>query len=284
MKKSIIFLIILFFPCFLRAADKPVVGINPFIVHGLSPEEGRIIESLIHSYIAVVGEVVINDAKQESKNTGTERLINAGETRLPDFILSGSIAVDHDNHILILEITNTRIGETSLYTSSHRTTGELLLRARTMVETLLAAGNIHSGGPPASIREDGPEPITERNIIGTWRGDTGIEIIRLRQDGKGIAIFSSGAQMNLTYTIENNALKVTQNSPNTERFYYPVPYGVAKQLVAKAEPMRWELLLYQKGTSLKGIKVTTAVRYEDNTVLEFLPGTTREAEWTRATR
>jgi hypothetical protein len=285
MKKGMtVVIIVLFFPALLRAEAKPVVGINPFVIRGLSPEEGRIIESLIHSYISVVGEVVINAGNRGDGSAGTGTLIYAEETGPPDFILSGSIGLENDSHILVLEITNTRIGETLLYSSSHRTTGELLLKVRTMVETLFSAESIKGGESPADIREDEPELITEGNITGTWRGDTGIEIIRLRQGGRGIAIFSSGAQMNLAYTIENNVLKVAQNSPNTERFYHPVPYGVAKQLAGEAEPMRWELLLYRKGTSLKGIKVTTAVRYEGDKVLEFLHGTTREAEWTRATR
>ncbi|MDR3145548.1 MAG: hypothetical protein LBU21_04660, partial [Treponema sp.] len=198
MKKGIIFgILVLLFPSFLGAAEKPVVSIDPFVVRGLSPEEGRIIEALIYSYIGVVGEVVINAGGQDRGGTGTREPVDNRGTRLPDFILSGNITLENDNHILILKITNTRIGETTLYTSSHRTTGELLLKVRTMVETLFSAESISSGESPADIRKDGPEPIIERNITGTWRGDTGIEIIRLRQGGRGIAVFSSGVQMNL---------------------------------------------------------------------------------------
>jgi hypothetical protein len=109
-----------------------------------------------------------------------------------------------------------------------------------------------------------------------------VELVRLQRGGAGIAILSSGAQMALEYTIEDNTLKVTQRSPNTERFYHPLPYGVAKQLAAQAEPMRWELLLYEGGTSLRGIKTATAVRYERDTIIELLPASAREAEWVKA--
>jgi hypothetical protein len=125
------------------------------------------------------------------------------------------------------------------------------------------------------------ERLTEADISGTWRGDEGIEMVRLQRGGRGIAIFSSGAQMNLTYSIENNILRVVQSSPNTERYYHPVPYEVARQLAERAEPMRWELLLYENGALLKGIKVATAVLYEGNTILELFPGSYREAEWNK---
>ncbi|MDR1948892.1 MAG: hypothetical protein LBQ38_05845 [Spirochaetaceae bacterium] len=283
----IILFLLIFFPGFLWADNgKPVISINPFVVRGLSPEEGRIAESLIQSYVAVVGEVLTNtnNRRQETAGSGVENLIGAGESRLPDYILSGNIILDGDNHLLILEIQNTRTEETVSYSSSHKTTGELLLKARSMMETAFSPGTVNSGGTFTELREAGPEAFSEGNIVGTWRGDAGIELIRLRPGGRGIAVFSSGVQMNLAYIIEGNALRVVQNSPNTERFYYPVPYAVAKHLVAEAEPMRWEFLLYEKGTALRGIKITTAVRYEGNTVLELLPGTTREAEWTRAAR
>jgi hypothetical protein len=139
-------------------------------------------------------------------------------------------------------------------------------------------------GTPAAGPPTGAARLTENGVIGTWRGDTGSELIRLRQRGRGVAFFSSGAQMDLIYTIEDNTLRVSQSSPNTERYYHPVPYAVARRLVTEAEPMRWELLLDEGGNILRGMKIATAVRYEGNTVLELLPGSARDAEWTRSSR
>jgi hypothetical protein len=87
--------------------------------------------------------------------------------------------------------------------------------------------------------------------------------------------------MSLSYTIENNTLKVRQNSPNTERYYYPLPYGAAKQLSDEAGPMTWELLLYSGGTHLKGFRRSTEARVEGNLVVELIPDAIRDAEWTR---
>jgi hypothetical protein len=90
--------------------------------------------------------------------------------------------------------------------------------------------------------------------------------------------------MELAYTIADNTLFIIQNSPNTERHYHPLPYPVARILAAGAEPMRWEFLLYDNGTSLKGIWIATTARYEGERVLELIPNSAREAGWTKVNR
>ncbi|GHU98977.1 hypothetical protein FACS189483_07680 [Spirochaetia bacterium] len=253
-------------------ADKPVVIVSPFTIEGIGAEEARIIETLIQSYITALGDVVnyqiVLPAGQEAAGS------------IPDYTFSGSITLDQDSRILMLEIGNTRTGETVSYTSTHRTTGELVLKARALVESAFSVEN--SGSTLGQRNTPEPELLTEQRIAGNWRGDTGIEMIRLLRGGRGIAFFSSGAQMNLLYVIEGNTLKIVQSSPNTERYYHPVPYGVATQLVTDAEPMRWELLLYDNGTALKGIKVATGVLYEGDRILELFPGSARDAEWIKA--
>jgi hypothetical protein len=74
---------------------------------------------------------------------------------------------------------------------------------------------------------------------------------------------------------------VRQSSANTERFYHPVPYKVAVQLVSLAKPMEWNLKSAAKGAVLRGTKTSTAVRYDRDTILEVIHNTVREAEWTR---
>jgi hypothetical protein len=106
-------------------------------------------------------------------------------------------------------------------------------------------------------------------------------MIRLLQGGRGVAFFSSGAQMNLIYTIENNALKVRQDSPNTERYYIPLPYEAAQELCAGADPMIWELYLYSRGAYLKGIKISTEAKVEGNVLVELLPDTITATLWTK---
>jgi hypothetical protein len=263
--------------------NKPVIGFAPFTIEGISAEEARIIESLIHSYITGLGEVIRSfDASLmmiPASETDEAYIAASGMTRPPDYTLSGSINLDQDNRILMLEIRKPGTGERLNYQSVHKTTSELVLKVKSLVEAAFSAGTFSAG--TESPREAVPELLTETGILGTWRGDAGVELVRLQRGGSGIAILSSGAQMALEYTIEDNTLKVSQRSPNTERFYHPLPYGVAKQLAAQAEPMRWELLLYGGGTSLRGIKTATAVRYERDTIIELLPAAAREAEWVK---
>jgi hypothetical protein len=48
--------------------------------------------------------------------------------------------------------------------------------------------------------------------------------------------------------------------------------------------MRWEMLLFNNGALLRGIKVSTGVRYEGDRILEVLPHTAGIVEWTKAGR
>jgi hypothetical protein len=284
----------LFFPAFLSAdSEKPVVQVSPFIIEGLKVEEGRIIETLIYSYISAIGEVydtsdLANEAfpasvdgqipEPQEPSFRRERSPIWGEgSSLPDYTFQASVLQERDNRVLILEIGRPRTGELNTLTSIHRTTGELVLKVRSIVESAFS-------GDPGPVRAAEAERLSEGGISGAWRGDAGIEMVRLNQNGRGTAIFSSGAQMNLRYFIENNCLTVIQSSQNTERFYHPIPYAVARELAAEADPMRWELWLFENGTVLRGIKVATGVRYEGNRILEILPGIAREAEWTKLGR
>jgi hypothetical protein len=90
--------------------------------------------------------------------------------------------------------------------------------------------------------------------------------------------------MNLIYKIENNALRIFQISQNTERFYHPMPFNIARELSVRAEPWQYELFLYEDGATLRGIKIFTDVVYEDTRIIKLLPGSVREAEWTKTSR
>jgi hypothetical protein len=261
---------------------KPVIRLLPFTVEGIGAEEAQFIESLIQSYAADMGELVLQiDPPVNSlafRESGAFTM-DMGVDRHPDYILSGSIHLDQENRILELEIIKTNTGETVYYTSTHKTTSDLALKIRSLVEAAFSVGT--GEAVPNEIPQ---EILSEARIQGTWRGDTGIEIVRLLRGGTGIAILSSGAQMNLIYRIEKNTLRVTQDSPNTERFYHPLPFELARELSARAEPWQWEFFLYEDGTILRGIKTFTSVRYGETRGMEVLPGTIQEAEWTKFNR
>jgi hypothetical protein len=283
-----------FLPCFIAGIlfpilagaqeAKPVIRFMPLTADGISYEEIRLIETLIQSYLSDFGEVVnffIPSSEDIARSRAEPNFMDDFNflTQAPNYVLSGSVYLEQDNRIFTLEISTIETGETASYISVHRNTSDLILRARSLVETAFSSGYV-----PAAEKEMMPERLTESGITGTWRGDPGIEMIRLQRNGLGVAIFSSGARMDLVYAIEDNTLKIRQTSPNVERFYHPLPFEVAKLLRAEAEPMTWELMLYGNGTAMRGIKRTTGVRYEGLTVLEFLPGILREVVWTKSAR
>jgi hypothetical protein len=283
MKKSLLLMtLLLSYPLFSGAEElKPLIRFSPFYTRGISFEEIRFVESLIQSYLSDFGEVV-NYFGDVSEDSGG--LFSDSWTRAPDYVLTGSIYLEKDARIFTLEIHNTQTGDTSRFTSTHKTSSDMVLKARSLVETAFSSSD-KAGilpGESGNPREEEPEILTESVIAGTWRGESGIEMIRLQQGGRGTAFFSSGAQMSLSYTIEDNTLKVKQDSPNTERYYYPLPYGVAKQLSAGAGPMTWELLLYSGGTHLKGFRRSAEARVEGNMIVELVPDAIRDAEWTRS--
>jgi hypothetical protein len=264
---------------FIEADDnKPIIQLMPFTSQGIGSEEARFIEALIQSYITDIGEVVLYlDTSTSAISPLVE--MEMEYARSPDYVLSGSINIDQDNRVLALEIQKTETGEKSQYISVHKTTSELALKARSLVETAFAVAPEDSG-----LQEAPPENVSEARLLGTWRGDTGIELVSLQRGGTGRAILSSGIQMDLNYTIDGSLIRIIQASPNTERFYHPLPIAIAKELAARADPMMWVFSLYDNGTALRGIKTSTSVRYEGNTVLEVLPNTVREAEWIKSSR
>lgn len=271
MKKYLFFVLCLsIFSTHVRAdEDKAIVKLMPFSIQGLGTDEAKILEALIQSYIIDLGDstnykAVTNDPQSQVESPN------------PDYIIAGSITLSGDERILKLELVNTQTGEVMQFTSSHKTTSDLALKSRSLVQEALSGGNESS-----QTGRDISESIQEQKIAGTWKGDKGIELVRLMRNGTGMAVFSSGAQMMLSYSIKNDVLTIMQTSPNVDRFYHPVPYNIAKQLVQVAEPMVWEMKLYNNGMNLRGTKKATAVEYEGDTVKAFLFGTIRDAEWTK---
>jgi hypothetical protein len=217
-----IFFIVPFF-AFAQEA-RPVIRFTPFISQGISIEETRFIESLIQSYVADAGELILNyDNIPPDAYLSAGGLLTGSWNKTPDYILSGSIYLERETRIFTLEIRDTHTNEITKTTTEHKTAGDLVLRSRSLVESIIKLP-VLTGVESAAVNEterEIPQIINENSIAGTWRGEPGIEIIRLQPGGRGTAFFSSGAQMNLSYVIEGNVLKIWQNSPNIERFYYP---------------------------------------------------------------
>ena len=264
---------------------RPVIRFTPFVSQGISAEETSFIESLIQSYIADAGELVFNyDNIPPNAYLSGGRLLAGSLNKTPDYILSGSIYLERKNRVFTLEIQDTHSNEVTKTTTTHKTAGDLALRARSIVESVFRLPILSAREPLAAneTESEASQTIAENSIVGTWRGEPGIEMIRLLPGGRGTAFFSSGAQMDLNYAIDGNTLKIWQNSPNLDRFYYPYPAEIAKQLSSKAEPMRWEFMLYAGGSRLRGIKISTEIRVLPDETNQLLYETTRDATLIRS--
>jgi hypothetical protein len=278
MKKRVIYGCMLFFmvsPAAFPQERKPLIGIMPFTVEGAGSENPQveIILTLLQSYIGEVG----NNVLFLEENSPIRFAEGENPEEIPEYVIFGTIVFDEEDRILNLEIQKTGSDERRLYTSSHKTYSDLALKARSVVSSAFS----FEPGEEVRNRPEPPENLTVNRIAGTWRGDWKIQRVRLERNGTGMAFFSSGALMHLSYFIGDNTLRVSQRSPNTERLYHPLPYPIARQMSAEAEPMHWELRLYGEGTTLKGIRIETGVRYEGDRVLEFLPGIEHPTEWTK---
>ena len=272
-KRLLILLFGIFLGSLVQAQDlRPVILYKPIATQGIGDEEARFVESLILSYLADSGQVIFN--------------LDNTLPVTPDYILSGSIYRERNSRIFTLEIQDTGQGEKTQSATIHSSSSDLVLKIRSLVENAFknqfqtAKAYAESSEYPA----EEPEIIAESSITGTWRGEAGIELIHLEPGGRGIAFFSSGARMELAYTIEDNTLKIRQSSPNTERYYYLFPRGIAKQLASLADPMCWELLLFSGGSRLSGKKISCGARFEEDILVDFLPDMVTNAFWVRSNR
>ncbi|MDR1909979.1 MAG: hypothetical protein LBQ35_08725 [Spirochaetaceae bacterium] len=263
-----------------------------FTFPGLGQEEARIIEALLESYLSGRGTLVRSAAVPEEPQEEipeetpddvdeTGGGVSAAPPETLDYSLSFVIREEEAGRVLEMQVENLRTGELARYTGVYRSTGELALRARGMMETAFApARNQGAGEGPGFSPASSRVYPTERGILGAWRGDRGIAMIRFFPQGRGMALFLSGVQMELSWRIEEGILLVDQVSPNHERYYHPAPYDEARRLVREAEPMHWELALFEGGSVLRGIR--RAIGAHPGGDAEAGIAGEQETEWTRS--
>ncbi len=270
---------------------RPVVAIMPFTSAGVGSDETKTIENLVESYVSELDEFTL--VAQEDRDlvlsewefavstpTGASGAEKIGTLLAADYLLSGSVGAVGDNRVLSLEVVKVKTGEKRSVSAVHPSLSELALNARSVVRQVFSRERAIVDGAAAEKRID----LSEDLVTGSWRGDKGVELVRIMRGGRAVAILSSGAKMELEYSIEDGVLHVVQTSANTERFYHPVPYKVARELVAIAQPMEWRLSPIADGSVLRGTKTATAVRYERDVILEVTRDAVRDAEWTRLGR
>ncbi|MDR2343678.1 MAG: hypothetical protein LBD86_04015 [Spirochaetaceae bacterium] len=263
--------------CLQAQDDRAVFKIQPLEAEGTSPEEARLLESLIYSYFSDKSDVII--LLPEGGPAGGIPY----ETD-PDYFIKTSLYPEDDACVFELVVSDAYSRELSRQTARYKTTKDIALNMHNIVNAAFEWRD-----DPAELSGEAPEPpdaelIVPEKLFGLWSGDTGIKLIKILPDGKAFAFFASGVNMMLSYKIENNTLNITQISPNNENFYYPLPLPMAKILVNEAEPMRWEFMLYENENLLRGSRIETTVEFEDYEKIVIRHNSVRKSEWNKLPR
>jgi hypothetical protein len=248
---------------------KVIVLLHPLEWENVGVEESSFVESLLYSYISMMNDIEV--LLEENEQAGNV-----------DYELFGNLNNDGVNTIITLNVKNMNNGEIISYTSAHKNSSEMVLKLRSIVQTLF-----HEPTPSSANNDASPvaaEVVTLNAVIGLWRSDGGIEMVNFQRDGTTIAFFSSGERMSLKFTIEDNVLKIIQNSPNRERYYQGQPYDIVRELTQKAQPLYFELQLFDNGLTLRGKRIETTATTGPNGEIQLTHNTEHTTEWKRHTR
>jgi TolB-like protein len=260
---------------------QPLLAVLPFTSVQDLQNECLQLEKLVQSYITELNLfklVAIQDRDLNHAYEDITETLKLGSQVSVDYLLQGTLGTLGSSYVLTLEFIKVQSGEKTSFSSIEPSLDMLssnlkVLLFKTLMQQVDAINNIGN--------EVSKEIESENEILGTWRGDKGIELVRLFPGGTGQAILTSGARMDLKYSIQNGTLMVYQISQNNERYYHPLPYKVALQLVSLAKPMRWIFTELSNTSVLRGKKISTAVRYDQDQLLEVIHDSERDAEWVR---
>lgn len=274
-----------------QAPRLPVVRVDGLTGQALEPSELRALERLISSYLSEQGSFRLVD--EQSRGAALEEAelalaLGAQTGALPlaaDFILSGS--VERVGELLVLSLSMTRVRDGARIVMSETGAGanEIAMASRALTQRLLGAEQLGAApaAPAAPVVEEAP-PIRSRPslamVAGSWRGDKGLETVRLYPNGTGLAVLAGGGTLRLRVRIEGDLVEVMQDQPNDPAMYRSAQWGfeTARFIASRARPMRWAFSLSADGSALFGIKESVAY---DGVSAEVDNEYRREARWDR---
>jgi hypothetical protein len=283
-----------------QAAPVPVLKIGEIESEVVSQTELDTLERMIASYAVEMRAFRVIDAR------GTDLALSELEAAFrmgadaqqpailsPDYVLSGQIGKLADQLILYLDNTKVRTGEKRSVSGRYASMNDMALDARALtwklfdrVESSAKSQAPEAQKPAVPTAATVPEsafPLTLSVIAGTWKGDRGIDTVRIGKDGKGAATLSAGITMKVKASIVQGRYVVEQDQPNSSLFYSSpnVPAEVAKDLARKARPMRWIFALSADRATLSGIKESVAISGNPQGQYSIDNTYAREAAWTR---
>lgn len=289
-----------------------IVRIAPFKASGVALSEAAMLERLVMSYIVELKTFRVIDAEgQDSALLETEAALSLGaspSSALPlsaDFIISGTIGKIGD--IFVFNLDNTRVssGEKLSVSDTSTSISDIALGSRSLTRTLFGAAPIPSvetaqstqeSGTAKSVSYESPETNVAlsptvfsspriADVLGTWRGEKGLETIRVFPNATALAILSGGGTLKLRVLFSGDTVEMLQDQPNDVAMYRAasIPFETARQIAAEARPMRWVFSLSPDGMTLYGIKESIAISGAGGSI-SIDNDYVRSASWDRISR
>jgi hypothetical protein len=268
-----------------QTASVKVVELSEVSGEGVSAQQLESLGQMIASYLVEMdGYRVIDAAGTElaSSESIIAPPLDASPQlrRLPDSRIRASIKKSAKGYLFTLEKLDTASGEKQTAGGSFPSYNDIVLRARSL--TLKAFGLDEGRAESPSAAQGGPEGI--ESLAGSWKGDKGLDRVRVFKDGSASAILSSGAAMRLRLRLEGGKVIVEQDQPNAASFFASPNYSeeTAREIARRARPMRWIFKISADGAFLSGTKESVAVQRGTDGVLKIDNNYVREAVWVRA--
>lgn len=296
-----------------------IVRIASFTGSGIPTSELTTLERLVASHVAELRLFrVIDDAGLEIALGEVEMAMSLGNqssTMTPlsaDFVLGGHLGRIGDLSVLTLEITRVSSGEKKSVSETGVSTNEVVLQTRSLTRNLFgiadeAAAMPSPGTAQASIPSPADKPASAitspgtaqprlpetdyaqnpslAQVAGSWRGDRGLETVRLFPNGTGLAILTGGGSMRLRVTVDGDSVIIVQDQANDAAMYRSPNFSfeTARRIAIQARPMKWIFRLAANGQSLVGIKESILVS-GTSTAITVDNDYVREASWFRILR
>jgi hypothetical protein len=141
--------------------------------------------------------------------------------------------------------------------------------------------------PPSNLKDGAPAPalLSVADISGSWKGDNGLESIRIDPNGNALGHLGGWNLILLAVTIEDDRIIVKQDEPNSPKLYMNnFPYTLSAKISEIARPLQWTFTLSADKNSLQGIEESTSFQIEQGEIISWDDSHTRSVTWTRVSR
>ncbi len=112
--------------------------------------------------------------------------------------------------------------------------------------------------------------VSIESLSGTWAGEDFIDKIVILRGGRGFVIYQNGASMNISLTIDNGVLLVTQISKSNASYFPEISREKALELAPTAEPIKWKLNI-KNSSELEGTKYTLTEKNKNSPEFSNIP-------------